>query len=99
MAVTFAIWGSFDSKGLIIFVFSLIFFEALFLVKSRLSVECIHCGFDPHLYLRDRGLACEKVRVHLAKRIDDPDVWLARKAPIHLPKRSRPKKSKYEVVA
>ena len=102
-AVTsYLFWQELDPRGLIIAIFFLILIEITHLVRSWVAVSCPHCGFDPALYIRNQAAACERVKGHLARRQEDPDVWLARKPPLRFAHRiipSKNKKSTREIVA
>jgi hypothetical protein len=91
-------WRSFDAKALLVFAMSLMFIEGFILFRRRSDVECPHCGFDPHLYLKNQSAACEKVKKHLEVRSLDPDVWLGKRPPLRFSKKSSKNSTKEIVV-
>jgi hypothetical protein len=90
--LTWLFWRKLEVKGLFIFIATLAVLEMSILWRSRLAVECPECGFDAYLYGRSKQAACEKVKAHLLNRQNDPDVWLARRAPLNLPTQKKPLK-------
>lgn len=72
-----------DARVFILFVFCLAAGEIFVQVRWRVSLMCPHCGFDPVLYNRSPQVAAEKVKLHLEKRRNDPNVLLAR--PLNIP--------------
>ncbi|MCC6278567.1 MAG: hypothetical protein IT289_11695 [Oligoflexia bacterium] len=94
---SYLIWRELDPRAMIIFVGSLAVMEIFILLRTRSEIECPHCGFDPVLYKRDPAKACEKVKLSIEARKEDPNVWLARRPPLRLPKRKR--SSTREIVA
>lgn len=69
----YAIWGTADPRGLVIFVTSMMLTEIFIQVRWRLAITCSNCGFDPILYIKDKERACNKVKSfvdHKSKQID-----------------------------
>ncbi len=89
---SYMFWQSLDAKGILIFVIALVFIESFILMRHRLDVACPHCGFDALLYLKNQAAACEKVKIHLATRQSDPNVWLGRRPPLRFAKKSPSRK-------
>lgn len=86
--LSFIFWQRLDPRSLVLFVISLMLIEASVLLRRRMDVTCPQCGFDAHLYLKNQEAACEKVKKHLALRLEDPDVWLGKRPPLKMAKRA-----------
>lgn len=56
---------------LLIFAVNLIIGEICLQTRWRLFLICQKCGFDPVLYMKNKALACEKVKAKLADRKKD----------------------------
>lgn len=84
-AVTAAVFGGFDGRGLLIFGAFVVAAEIFVQMRWRVSLPCPHCGFDPVLYARKPADAAEKVKIRLAERKNDPRALLGR--PLHIPVR------------
>lgn len=76
-------WQRFDPRFLVILAVFLGLTESFIQIRWRLSVFCKQCGFDPVLYVKDPEKAAAKVREQLAKRREDPALFLAK--PLNLP--------------
>lgn len=68
----FVIWQSFDAKSLVLLVLFLMLSEVFILLRSRMSMPCSYCGFDPILYKRDPKLMVELVKQFMDKRKSNP---------------------------
>ncbi|MCX7978551.1 MAG: hypothetical protein N2578_06060 [Bdellovibrionaceae bacterium] len=77
------IWGAFDPRVILIFVFYLAVAEMIVQIRWRMSVICPRCGFDPVLYRKKPAAAAEKVKAFLQRRKEDPHFVLAK--PLNLP--------------
>ncbi len=98
LALSYILWGRLSPKGIPIFVMTLILLEIAIVIRARVESTCPHCGFDPVLYVRNRELACEKVKRYIALRQNDPEVWLAHRPPLRFPKRKKKHSTKEIVV-
>lgn len=83
--IMFLIFRDSDARVFLIFVFSLAVAEFFIQIRWRLGVVCPHCGFDPVLYSASPERAAQKVKIHLDRRQNDPNMLLAR--PLNLPTR------------
>jgi hypothetical protein len=86
-------WQRIDPKGILLLIMAVAVIEAGILFRRRWSLACPHCGFDPIVYKRSPALACERVKMHIQARQDDPDVWLARKPPLKVSSSKRKNKN------
>src|SRR5690606_1235896 len=59
------IWGQFEPKFLVLFAIVLSLAEVFVHLRWRLSLPCVHCGFDPLLYKTKRDLAVARVKAKL----------------------------------
>ncbi|MBX3018057.1 MAG: hypothetical protein KF767_09215 [Bdellovibrionaceae bacterium] len=84
-AITAAVFGGFDGRGLLIFGAFVVAAEIFVQMRWRVSIPCPHCGFDPVLYSRKPEDAAEKVKIRLAARKNDPRALLGR--PLSIPVR------------
>lgn len=75
--VSFVIWEALDPRSFVIFVLVVMVLEFAGQIHWKLQVICPHCGFDPVLYLKNRGLAAERVKDFLEKRKQDPRALLS----------------------
>lgn len=64
---------TFEFSPVFLFIFSLnlILSEMYVQFRWRMFVICQKCGFDPVLYVKDKQLACQKVKVKLDERSKD----------------------------
>lgn len=62
---TLATWPLFGIKGIVSFLPLWVIFEVIYRAKTRSSLVCERCGFDPYLYLVDAPKARDAI---LAKR-------------------------------
>jgi hypothetical protein len=88
VCLSFIFWQKLDVKGLLFYVMGLTVLETIILFRRRGDVTCPHCGFDAHLYIKDAAAACEKVKLHLKQRQEDPDVWLGKRPPLRFSRKS-----------
>ncbi len=95
---TFLFWEKLDPRALLIFVVCLMILEVVIHFRTRSEIACPHCGFDPVLYLKNKDAACAKVKVHIAARQNDPNVWLARRPPLRFSKKKKSPHSTRELV-
>ena len=73
---TFAIFKSFDPRGLFIVGLLLVIGEAFSQVKWRTAMVCRNCGFDPVVYVRNPDQAGLKIKAFLEKRAESPEFLL-----------------------
>lgn len=85
LAISTVVWQTIEPRAFAVFAIVLGVFEVALIVKRVISLPCNQCGFDPVLYLRSRHRAVEKVKAKIAKRKDDPAVWMGFKKPLRLP--------------
>ena len=83
VVVTFAVFKSFDPRGLFFVGLLLVLGEAFSQLKWRTSMVCRNCGFDPVIYVRNPDQAGLKIRAFLEKRSEDPEFLL--RPPIQRP--------------
>lgn len=84
VALAYLIFHELHVLSFVFFISFLIVSEAFVQIRWRASIPCKHCGFDPLLYIKNQNQAVEKVKIHLAKRKNDPGSLLAR--PLNLPR-------------
>ena len=84
VALAFLIFKEFHALSFVLFISFLVISEAFVTIRWRASMACKYCGFDPLIYIKDTHRAVEKVKVHLAKRKNDPASLLAQ--PLNLPR-------------
>jgi hypothetical protein len=70
--MSFVIWQDFDPRLVVFFILALAAAELFIVFRWRLSIACMHCGFDPVLYKKKPELAAQRVRMHLERRRQDP---------------------------
>ena len=71
-SLSLVVWQALDPRATMFFVFSVGFAEIFVIIRSRFSMSCSRCGFDPALYRKGPELAAAKVKEHRAKRLSDP---------------------------
>jgi hypothetical protein len=69
-----ATWKWFEWKGIVSFFPLWALFEMIYRSKVRASLACIHCGFDPYLYLIDVPRAREVVENHWRKKFAEKGI-------------------------
>lgn len=76
IVLTFAIFKSFDPRGLFIVGLLLVIAEAFSQMKWRTAMVCRNCGFDPVIYVRSPDQAGLKIKAFLEKRAESPEFLL-----------------------
>ena len=89
VVITFAVFKSFDPRGLFFVGLLLVTGEAFSQIKWRTAMVCRNCGFDPVIYVRSPDQAGLKIKAFLEKRADNPDFLL--RPPIPRPAKKEPK--------
>lgn len=59
------VWGAFEPKFLVLFAILLSCAEVFVHLRWRMSLACVHCGFDPLLYKMKRERAVAQVKTKL----------------------------------
>ena len=67
-------WPWFGIKGLVSFLPLWTVFEVIYRTRVRRALCCPHCGFDPYLYLIDRGRAKGEVEVYWRKKFEEKGI-------------------------
>ena len=73
---TFAVFKSFDPRGLFFVGIILVIAEAFSQIKWRTAMVCRNCGFDPVVYVRNPDQAGLKIKAFLETRSGKPEFLL-----------------------
>lgn len=76
--VTYAAFGTFDPRGLMVLCLSLVIAEVFVYLRWRMNVICSLCGFDPILYKRSPPKAALRVKEFFHEQVENPEFWLTR---------------------
>ncbi len=76
---TLATWPIFGIKGIVSFLPLWVGFEIIYRAKTRATLVCERCGFDPYLYLVDASKAKDAI---LAKRASQAESQVVSSAEI-----------------
>jgi hypothetical protein len=101
MAVTYALFGEPDPRGLIIFCLAILASEVFVYIRWRSFVSCKLCGFDPVLYKRSPALASARVREFFMEQAKNPSFLLSKSPLVALHRRQvelERRKRKYEGI-
>lgn len=71
LALSFAIFGTWDPRSMLIVAVLIGVSEILVIMRWRLSMTCSHCGFDPLVYMKDPKMMVERVKRRLEERQKD----------------------------
>jgi hypothetical protein len=66
------IWQDFDPRTIVFFAIGLGLSELFIIFRWRLSIVCMHCGFDPVLYKKAPESAAKRVKRYLEVRRENP---------------------------
>ncbi|MBX9767068.1 MAG: hypothetical protein K2X47_07350 [Bdellovibrionales bacterium] len=89
--LSFLIWEELDPRALPLFIVLVMALEFASQIHWKSKIICPHCGFDPVLYVKNQGLAAEKVKEHLERRKQNPLTLLSRQPEFLGMKRIKPK--------
>lgn len=64
----------FSWKGCVVFIPLSIVFEVIYRSRSRVALNCPHCGFDPYLYLTDIQRAREEIEGHWRRKFAEKGI-------------------------
>lgn len=84
IVVTYALYHTLDSRGLLFIGVFLLVGEVFSQLRWRASMICRNCGFDPVLYVKEPKAAGLKIKAFLEMRKDSPEHLL--RPPVYLPK-------------
>lgn len=71
LCINYALTLEFGPSFLLIFSANLILAEMYIQFRWRMFVICQKCGFDPVVYVKNKNLACSKVKEKLEERKKD----------------------------
>jgi len=71
----FIFWQRLDPKVLFLFVCSMSVAEVFIQMRWRLSMSCIHCGFDPITYMKSPEKAAAKVKLTYEQKSNEVDFY------------------------
>jgi hypothetical protein len=93
-AVTFAVWGALDPRGLMLLCVSLVCAEVFVNLRWRFNVVCNLCGFDPLLYKRSPERAAQRVKEFFREQVENPEFWLTKSPLLDVQRRIRAQEKK-----
>lgn len=88
--LSFLFWDELDPRALPIFIVLVMCLEFASQIHWKARIICPHCGFDPVLYVKNQGLAAEKVKDYLERRQQNPLILMSRNPDLGLT-RKKPK--------
>lgn len=92
MSMMWIFFQDWDFRALVIFAAVMGLAEVFVMLRWRFSIVCRSCGFDPVLYLRDRNLAAQRVKLYMEVQSKDPYFAFTKKAQVHLALHKKNKK-------
>ena len=94
LTTSFALFGSADPRGLMIFGAFLIGSDIFIYLRWRLTIVCRMCGFDPVVYKQSPEKAKQRVKEFFTEQVENPEFWLTKSPLLHIQKKIRENEKK-----
>lgn len=98
-AITYAMWGGPDPRGVLVFVTFILTGEIFIYLRWRAAIVCRLCGFDPVVYKKSPEKAAQLVNQFFREQAENPSFWLSKSPLLQLHRRLREEEKRREDIS